>query len=236
MTKEQFISHPCTRSKSKKSESTNKAQSSQEIEEKKTEDIPEPEITMEKAPYAPLDNYWDDLSDYTLKKFTNKSKLIFESLQNKSFTEDIIYLPNILFTKLFRDERFEKLTNNLSRNFQFIRVVNRRNLVDKYIDKIVKNEYALAGKPLVIYGPQGGGKSLLVYQLAATLMRDQQNIVVYINKATDMDLIGDIVEILYAQLCFLEKTEWVILKFNSIKIISIRFKLFEILLILINFI
>lgn len=74
-------------------------------------------------------------------------------------------------------------------------MVNRKPIVDEIIKGLEKEEITNQSGTFsyIIYGPQGCGKSFVVYQLAATLMKDKNNFVVYINKAIDENLIFDIV-------------------------------------------
>ena len=81
-------------------------------------------------------------------------------------------------------------------------MVNRKTVVDEIIrelDDQTRRQQQDRFFYHIVYGPSGGGKSFVVYQLAATLMKDKRNFVVYINKATHT-VIYDVVEIIKTKL------------------------------------
>jgi energy-coupling factor transporter ATP-binding protein EcfA2 len=132
------------------------------------------------------------LEDIKLEDFNTKSESIKEYLKNENFDKDIIVLPNIFYTDTIRKERFKKFFDEKN---QFIKMVNRKSIVDDILKDFLESE-----KAYYVYGPQGCGKSFVVYQLAARLMKNENNFVVYINKAVDEEILLDIVSILEAKL------------------------------------
>ena len=81
-------------------------------------------------------------------------------------------------------------------NFSFLKIVNRKHMVDEIIEELNNQTKKYGHFFHIVYGPQGCGKSFILYQLAATLMKDKSNFVVYINKAQDDYLLEDIVLII----------------------------------------
>jgi ABC-type multidrug transport system fused ATPase/permease subunit len=153
----------------------------------------EKKLTSQDFP-SELDNS-DALSDLNLSRFQDKSDQIDKYLREKQpFTNDIIVLPNICYTESIRYERFKRFTDNPNQldQFKFIKMINRKSIVDELFNNIKENDSCM------VYGPQGCGKSFVVYQLACRLIQCGY-FVVYINK-TDVKLKSSIVRILNAKL------------------------------------
>jgi hypothetical protein len=153
----------------------------------------EKKLTSQDFP-SELDNS-DALSDLNLSRFRDKSDQIDKYLREKQpFTNDIIVLPNICYTQSIRYERFKRFTDNPNQldQFKFIKMINRKSIVDELFNNIKENDSCM------VYGPQGCGKSFVVYQLACRLIQCGY-FVVYINK-TDSKLKSSIVRILNAKL------------------------------------
>ena len=94
-------------------------------------------------------------------------------------------MPNINLLNAFDQARFEYDKQN------FISMVNRKNRARKYMKFIDKSKNPF----LYVYGTKGIGKYFPNYQLAASLMREDRYIVVYINHAS-FSIIKDFFETL----------------------------------------
>lgn len=134
------------------------------------------------------------LADLNVDSFEEKSKQIQRHLEHTDFSQDIIVLPNMFFSQSISATRFIDFTNvplvGSNRKFEYIKMVNRRKIVEKLKALLDKKHRCM------LYGPQGCGKSFVLMQLVALLIQEG-HFVVYINNATY--LLSDIVNILAAK-------------------------------------
>lgn len=140
-----------------------------------------------------VDDQTCQLADLSLKKFPEKMKQIQDYLTHTEFIDDIIVLPNMFFSISISASRFKGFTNRPFEShdpkFEYIRMVNRRTIVEKL--KSQRNRCCM------LYGPEGCGKSFVLIQLVAELIKEG-HFVVFINNAAN--LLNDIVDILAVKL------------------------------------
>lgn len=149
-------------------------------------------IPVDEPRFAPLSNMYPDSCQAKLE-------LIKECLADQRFDRDIIVLPNLFFNTAIQ-AIFNPYYVNTQPEKQFIMMVNRKSIVDEIKNQLYKNKIA------IVSGPQGTGKSFVVYQAVAALMQEEDNFVVYVNDAQDA-LPGHLVNTIAAMLTKEEVSE-----------------------------
>jgi hypothetical protein len=135
-----------------------------------------------KFPTIPESDDWSGLDDDDGLKYD----LIRTYLKTKvDWTLDYLILPNICFYQVNKS-RFKQLMDDKS---SFVQLVNRKEIVDGLIEKFKNMD------SLYLYGPSGCGKSFIIYQIACQLMREDDTIVIYVNRASPA-VITDILQML----------------------------------------
>ena len=159
------------RSSAKKEPSQQQPKQSQ----KQPEQQQQPDIDITPPEFKIADDTWSKLQNNDGQKYEEMTKFLNNS--NKvNWSDNYLVLPNICFSDL-NETRFEPLMNE---NLSFLRLINRKPTIDDYMALYS----ARSNKSLYIYGPAGSGKSFILYAMAARLMCESSNVVIYINNAS----------------------------------------------------
>jgi hypothetical protein len=129
----------------------------------------------EGPPQFPEKANWADLKNNEGLKYELIKKYL-KDLDVEDWKSPYLMLPNICFTEI-NGPRFHPHMNT---ERSFIRLINRNDIVTARI-KDYENDLF---KSLYLYGPLGCGKSFIIYHTACKLMCSNDNVVIYVNKAS----------------------------------------------------
>jgi hypothetical protein len=115
-------------------------------------------------------------------------------LKGTNWQSPYLILPNISFSQMNLD-RFSPFMNE---DCSLIRLINRYEIVQTLIEKYTENSYNTS---LYLFGPSGCGKSFMMFHMACKLMCSENNVVVYVNKASQT-MVADIISMLKTRYYF----------------------------------